>query len=121
MASCLEDRVAYLGVQAACLGDPEEDSFLEGEVDQEACLVAQVASSFQEGVEVEEGEHHPCLEEEVGAEGSCLIALRLEEEEVEVEDFHPFQEGEVGEEAYSFLEEEGYLRAVANTTDRIVI
>jgi hypothetical protein len=51
-------------------------------------------------------------------EGSYQISLHLEGEEV---DFHPYQEEEAEEAAYSFLEEEGYLQAVADTEDRIII
>jgi hypothetical protein len=54
-------------------------------------------------------------------EGSYQISLHLEVEEGEEVDFHPYQEEEAEEAAYSFLEEEGYLQAVADTEDRIII
>ena len=108
-------------MQVAFLGDLEEDSFQVEEEDQGASLVVQVAGSYHKGVEEGEVERYPCQEEEVEAEGSYLITLHQEEEEVEEVDFHPYQEGEAVEEAYSYLEEEGYLQAVADTADRIVI
>ena len=107
--------------QVACLGDPEGDSFQEEGEGQGACLVVQVACySCQEGV-AEGGELHPYLEEVVGPEGSYQITLHQGEEEVEEADFHPYQEEAEEEEACSCLEEEGYLRAVADIAYRIVI
>lgn len=107
--------------QVAYLGDPEGDSFREEGEGQEACLVVQVACYSYQEVVVEGVERHPYLEEEEGAEGNYQITLRQGEEEVEEADYHPFQEEVVGEEACSCLEEEGYLQAVADTADRIVI
>ena len=129
VGSCLGGQVAYLGDQEAYLGD------------QEACLVGH--SYYQEEVEDQEAfpyqeveVAYPCLEAEVAF--PCLEVevafpfLEVEEvvshlkalhqEEVEEEGLNlPFQVEEVVEEAYPFLEEEEYLRAVADIAYHIII